>query len=50
MKTRKLLQSHTTTDDGRALDKQDNLLVSMPKMKEKVRTLQNTLNSHRQRR
>ena len=42
-KSRKTLQPTT-------LDKTDNLIVSMPKMKEKVRALHQALNSHRQRR
>jgi len=41
-KSRKTLQPTT-------LDKTDNLIVSMPKMKEKVRALHQALNSHRQR-
>lgn len=42
-KSRKTLQPAT-------LDKTDSLIVSMPKIKEKVRALHQALNSHRQRR
>ena len=42
-KSRKLNQPAT-------LDKTDSLIVSMPKIKEKVRALHQALNSHRQRR